>query len=299
MYEQYYHFAEKPFRLTADPKYLYESQSHTNAVTLLREAIARREGFAVVTGDVGTGKTTLCRALLDQADRKTFTALLQNPFVSEEDLLGNILRDFGVVSRIDERLGAAGPSRQALIETLSNFLESLVSLGATALLIVDEAQAQPVPTLEQIRALSNLAADKVTLLQIVLVGQLDLLALLRTPQHLLLDGRFSIRCQLTPLTADETAAYVAHRLTVAGGAPVVTFTPSALQLVHEYSGGIPRLINMICHRALVAGYVAQTMRIDADLARAVADVLTLGTGQAKRPVEGRTWFSRLRRAPRS
>src|SRR4051812_18990305 len=125
MYEQYYGFAEKPFSLTPDPKYLYRSESHADAFELLQYAIERREGFVVITGDIGTGKTTLCRALLEQTDNKTFTALLLNPFLSEEDLLKATLQDLGVLSRGDDRSGGRQPSKQDLINTLHDFLLSL------------------------------------------------------------------------------------------------------------------------------------------------------------------------------
>ena len=175
MYEAYYGFAEKPFSLTPDPKYLYRSQSHANAFELLQYAIQRREGFVVVTGDIGTGKTTICRALLEQIDRTTFTALVLNPFLSEEDLLKRILQDFGVVSRENVRAGQlTGVTKQDLIETLYDFLLGLIPLKANAVLIIDEAQNLPLPVLEQIRILSNLETDKDKLLQIILVGQLDL-----------------------------------------------------------------------------------------------------------------------------
>src|SRR5947208_10956777 len=135
MYESYYGFAEKPFSLTPDPKYLYRSQSHGNAFDLLQYAIRRREGFVVVTGDIGTGKTTLCRAVLEQIDRTTFTALVLNPFLSEEDLLKLILQDFGVVSRDDVKPGRlAGVIKQGLIEALYDFLLTLIPLKASAVL---------------------------------------------------------------------------------------------------------------------------------------------------------------------
>src|SRR5262247_2477344 len=134
MYESYYGFIEKPFSLTPDPKYLYRSQSHGDAFDLLQYAICRREGFIVVTGDIGTGKTTLCRALLEQLDSRTFPSLVLNPFIAEDDLLRQILQDFGVVSREDVRRGRlAGVSRQELIQTLNDFLLSLLPLGAKAL----------------------------------------------------------------------------------------------------------------------------------------------------------------------
>src|SRR6185503_13065791 len=156
MYENFYGFAEKPFSLSPDPKYLYRSQSHANAFELLQYAIRRREGFVVVTGDIGTGKTTLCRALLEDIDRNTFTALVLNPFMSEEDLLKRILQDFGVISREDvKRGGLAHVSKQELIDTLYEFLLGLIPLKASAVLIIDEAQNLPTSVLEQIRILSN------------------------------------------------------------------------------------------------------------------------------------------------
>jgi hypothetical protein len=161
MCEDFYGFSEKPFSLMPDPKYLYKSESHANAFDLLQYAIRRREGFVVVTGDIGTGKTTLCRAILDQLDQRTFTALVLKPLISEEDLFRLILKDFGVVSREEVRSGRlAGVTKQELINTLNDFLLSLQPLGASALLIVDEAQNLPMQVLEQIRLLSNLETDK-------------------------------------------------------------------------------------------------------------------------------------------
>ena len=169
-----------------------------------------------MTGDIGTGKTTLCRALLEEIDRNTFSALVLHPFLSEEDLLKHILQDFGVVSREDVKRGRlAGVSKQELIETIYDFLLGLLPLRASAVLIIDEAQHLPMAVLEQIRILSNLETDKEKLLQIVLVGQLNLHPLLKAPQMRQLDQRVSIRYQLRPLSRDEVAAYVSHRLMVA------------------------------------------------------------------------------------
>ncbi len=276
MHEEYYGFSEKPFNLTPDPKYLYKSHSHANAFELLQYAIRRREGFIVITGDIGTGKTTLCRAVLEQLDRKTFTALILNPFLSEEDLLRLILQDFGVVSRDEMKRGRlAGVSKQELIDTLNEFLMSLLPLGAGALLIIDEAQNLPLEVLEQIRILSNLETNKEKLLQIVLVGQLNLQELLRSPELRQLDQRISIRYDLKPLTREETAAYVGHRLAIAGGGAAVTFAPKALDRVHRYSGGIPRLINLVCDRALLGGYSARTARITPEIVDTAATGLEL------------------------
>lgn len=262
MYEEYFGFTEKPFSLTPDPKYLYKSASHASAFELLQYAIRRREGFVVITGDIGTGKTTLCRAVLEQVDRKTFTALVLNPFLAEDDLLRLVLQEFGVVSREEIKRGhLAGVSKSELIETLNEFLLSLQALGAQAVLIVDEAQNLPLQVLEQIRILSNLETEKEKLLQIVLVGQSNLKELLRRPQLRQLDQRVSIRYDLKPLSREETASYVQHRLSVAGGGAAVTLAPKALARVHRYTAGIPRLINLLCDRALLSAYSAHTNRI--------------------------------------
>src|SRR3954465_1616629 len=255
MYESYYGFVEKPFSLTPDPKFLFRSPSHAGAFELLQYAIRRREGFIVITGDIGTGKTTLCRALLEEIDRSTYTALVLNPFLSEEDLIKRILQDFGVVGRDEIKRGAASrASKQELIDTLYEFLLGLVPLKASAVLIIDEAQNLPLSVLEQIRILSNLETDKAKLLQIILVGQLNLLPLLKSPEMRQLDQRVSIRYQLDPLDRDGVGSYIAHRLTVAGGSGGVRFTARAVERIHRLTAGIPRLINLVCDRALLAGF---------------------------------------------
>ncbi len=289
MYEDYYGFTEKPFSLTPDPKFLYKSETHANAFDLLQYAIRRREGFVVVTGDIGTGKTTVCRAILEQLGRETFTALVLNPFITEEDLLRLVLQDFGVLSRADVKRGRlAGVTKQELIDTLNEFLLSLQPLGARALVIIDEAQNLPPQVLEQIRILSNLETDKEKLLQIVLVGQLNLQTVLRAPGMRQFDQRVSIRYQLNPLSRDEAAAYVAHRLAIAGGNGRVSFTPRALDLVHRYTGGIPRLINLLCDRALLGGYSERKRRITPDLVKRAAVTLELSLAP-------RAWLAWLRR----
>jgi general secretion pathway protein A len=276
MYEEYFGFLEKPFSLTPDPKYLYRSESHANAFELLQYAIRRREGFVVVTGDIGTGKTTLCRALLEQIDRRTFSALVLNPFLSEDDLLKLILQDFGVVSREEMRAGRlSGVSKQELIDTLYDFLLGLLPLQASAVLIIDEAQNLPLQVLEQLRILSNLETDKEKLLQIIMVGQLNLKPLLRSPELRQLDQRVSIRYELKPLTREEMAAYIMHRLRVAGSSNAVSFTPKALHHVHQYTGGIPRLINLICDRALLGAFSSRVNTITHDLIERAAETLDL------------------------
>jgi general secretion pathway protein A len=292
MYEDYYGFTEKPFSLTPDPKYLFKSASHASAFELLQYAIRRREGFVVITGDIGTGKTTLCRALLEQIDRRTFTALVLNPFLSEDDLLRLVLQEFGVVSREEIKHGRlAAVTKQELIETLNEFLLSLQAIGAQALLIIDEAQNLPLQVLEQIRILSNLETAKEKLLQIVLVGQSNLKDLLRRPELRQLDQRVSIRYDLKPLSREETAAYVQHRLSVAGGGAAITFMPKALAQVHYFTLGIPRLINLLCDRALLSAYSSRATRVTPAFVESAAASLEL-----QRPSRRRGWL-RDRLAP--
>jgi len=288
MYEDYYGLAEKPFRLTPDPKYLYRSHSYASGFEQLLYAIQRREGFAVVTGDVGTGKTTLCRALLEQIDRNTFTALVLNPFLSEEELLKRMLQDFGVIARDDLRTNRlSGVTTQEMVDTLYDFLLGLIRLRASAVLIIDEAQNLPLEVLEQIRILSNLETDKDKLLQIILVGHLSLQSLLRSSELRQLDQRVSVRYELKPLDAETVAAYVAHRLTIAGGSAPVAFTVKALAQVHRLSGGVPRLINLICDRALLAGCSLKASRITPEIVRHAAQSLDL----AASPLPGVKWLT--------
>ena len=262
MYEEYYGFVQPPFSLTPDPRFLYRSESHDVALQQVWQAIRRKEGFIVLTGDIGTGKTTLCRTLLEQFDQTTFTALILNPFLSVEELLREVLLSFGVVSKDALKTGRlATASKHELIRTLHDFLLSLVPLHGSAVLIIDEAQHLSPDVLEEIRILSNLETNDQKLLQIVIVGQLNLLDVLASDELRQLNQRISIRCSLKALTREEVEAYVTHRLWVARGATSVSFTPKAFALVHAVSGGVPRMINLLCDRALMMGCEAQTSRI--------------------------------------
>jgi general secretion pathway protein A len=181
-----------------------------------------------------------------------------------------------VVSREEMRAGRLnGVSKQELIDTLYDFLLGLLPIHASAVLIIDEAQNLPLQVLEQLRILSNLETDKEKLLQIIMVGQLNLQPLLRSPELRQLDQRVSIRYELKPLTRDETAAYIAHRIRVAGGSNAPAFTPKALQYVHQYTGGIPRLINLVCDRALLGAYSARVSKVTHDLIERAAETLDL------------------------
>jgi general secretion pathway protein A len=262
MYEQYYGFVQPPFTLTPDPRFLYRSGSHEEAISQLQQAIRRKEGFIVLTGDIGTGKTTICRALLEQLDAHVFTSLILNPFLSVEELLREVLLDFGVVSREGVRSGrVATASTAQLISALHEFLLSLTAIHGSAVLLIDEAQHLSAPVLEQIRIISNLETNESKLLQIVLVGQLDLLDSLAAAEMRQLDQRISMRAQLKPLNREEVEAYIAHRLWVARGSAAVTFEPAALDLIHAYTGGVPRVINLLCDRSLMQAAQKRVNRV--------------------------------------
>jgi general secretion pathway protein A len=276
MYEEFYGFVQPPFTLAPDPRFFYRSGSHDEAITGLRQAIRRREGFIVLAGDIGTGKTTLCRALLEQLDQTTFTSLVLNPFLSVEELLREVLLDFGVASRDAVRSGRLmSASKHELISTLQEFLLSLIAIGGSGVLIVDEAQHLTPAVLEQIRVISNLETNQSTLLQVVLVGQLNLLNVLRDAEMRQLDQRISLRVLLQPLARDEVDAYVSHRLSVATGARTPTFAPAALDRVYAYSGGVPRVINLLCDRALMVAAESQAATITPEFIDAAAARLDL------------------------
>lgn len=250
-HEQYYGFVQRPFALSPDPKFLYRSASHDAATGRLLQALHRREGFLVLTGDIGTGKTTLCRALLEQMGPAAFTSLILNPFLSVDELLRAVLTDFGVVSRDAvraDRLDA--PSTHDLLSALYEFLQSIATVGGTAILIIDEAQHLSKGVLEQIRVLSNLEANDAKLLQIILVGQLNLLDTLNQADMRQFAQRVSLRATLSPLTREESDAYIRHRLSVAKPNRNVGFTDNALNTVWAVAAGIPRVINLLCDRAL-------------------------------------------------
>jgi general secretion pathway protein A len=290
MYEEYYGFVQPPFTLAPDPRFLYRSESHDEAITGLLQAIRRREGFIVLAGDIGTGKTTICRALLQQLDSTTFTSLVLNPFLSVEELLREILLDFGVVSRDAVRSGRLGAAtKHELISTLHEFLLSLIAIRGSGVLIIDEAQHLSPEVLEQIRVISNLETNESKLLQIVLVGQLNLLDVLGDSQMRQLEQRISLRALLKPLTRDEVEAYIGHRLSVASGMTTVTFEPGAVDMVHALSGGVPRVINLVCDRALMLGAEAATSVITPGIVAGAAERLDL-----KRPEAGRAEAARRR-----
>jgi general secretion pathway protein A len=246
MYTEFYGLREKPFSLSPDPRFLFLSASHREALAHLLYGIEQGEGFIAITGEVGTGKTTLCRTLLQRLEPGSEIAFLFNPQLSGLELLQAITAEFG--------LPVEGQSRRELMAQLNDFLLTKKQEGRRVLLLIDEAQNLDSEALEQVRLLSNLETDTQKLIQIVLIGQPELDTMLESPHLRQLRQRISVRWRLIPLSASETREYVRHRLRVAAGKPLDVFTEMALREVHRRSGGIPRIVNRLCDRALLAGY---------------------------------------------
>jgi type II secretory pathway predicted ATPase ExeA len=293
-YEPYFGLREKPFSLSSDPRFFFSNSSHGAAFDTLAAGIRRREGVLVLTGEVGTGKTTLCRAVLQSLDQKTFAAFVPDPFLSREDLLKTLLVDFGVVSVDEIRSGRLrGASRTDLSYPLYDFLASLQPLKAFAVVMIDEAQNLTAELLEEIRILSDLENGQ-KLLEVFLVGQPELQSRLATPTMRQLSQRVSIRCELSPLTREDVTPYVSHRLTIAGNDGRVQFTDAAIDLVCAASNGIPRVINLVCDRALLRAARFRKMSVEAehvvwavdDLKLPVAETLHVPSlDQARAPLE--------------
>jgi general secretion pathway protein A len=262
MYTAFYGLREKPFALSPDPRFLYLAGSHREALAHLLYGIEQGEGFISVTGEVGTGKTTLCRTLLERLDGDTELAFLFNPSRSALELLQTICAEFG--------LPAEGLTRRSLMNQLNGFLVKQKSQNRRVLLIIDEAQNLSENTLEQVRLLSNLETSREKLIQILLLGQPELDRKLDGRGLRQLRQRISVRWKLEPLSAEETRAYVRHRLAIAAGEPKDLFSDAALRDVHRRTGGVPRLVNQLCDRALLAGYAARVSTIRPALVRAAA-----------------------------
>ena len=259
MYLPFFNLREPPFNLTPDPRFLFLSSQHEEALSHLLYGIHERKGFIEITGEVGSGKTVLCRALLEQLDASVSTALVFNSYLTQSELLAAISRDFGLAT--EDVTGAA------LIERLNAYLLSEFSAGRNAVVVIDEAQNLEPTVLEQLRMLSNLETARGKLLQIVLVGQPELRDKLSLPGMRQLDQRIAVRFHLNELSRPETASYVAHRLRVAGADTGITFTQRALRLIYQYSGGLPRRVNLLCDRALMTAYVRETRGIDGAIVR--------------------------------
>jgi len=254
VYLDYYGLKEPPFDITPNPRFLFYSAKHREAFNHLLYGIRERKGFVQLTGEVGAGKTTLCRAMLEQLDGHYATALILNPVMRADELMKAIAIEFG--------LDVKGMHRLDCVAAINNFLLWQVEQGRDAVLIIDEAQDLTDELLEQIRLLSNLETDNRKLLQIVLLGQPELRDRLNSHRLRQLRQRITVRYHLPPLSRVEVRQYIRHRLHLSGANGSPQFTQPAIWRVCRYSRGIPRLVNGVCDKALLAGFVNQTGRID-------------------------------------
>jgi len=268
MYERFFGLEDAPFRLTPDPRYLFLSKKHEDALAHLKLGLTE-SGFVCITGDVGTGKTTLLRHFLAGLGADVSTAYVFNPSLSALELLQTINTEFG--------LTATSTCKKALTDVLNAHLLALRRDGRRAVVVIDEAQALDIDVLEQLRLLSNLETPTEKLLRIILVGQPQLRALLLHPELVQLNQRITLRWHIGPLAPGETQAYVRHRLSVAShGKARDVFARRALVLLHRYSGGVPRLVNMLAHRALLAAFATDRARVTAaDVKKAHREVSTI------------------------
>ena len=255
MFEKFYGFKRKPFSLTPDPDFFYLSHDHVEALENLIYGISAGEGFLLLVGEIGTGKTTLSRVLTRKLRPSIIYSLILNPFQEFESLLKSIIIDFGMEPR--------GGGKSELVDQLIDFLlHDIGPKGKTALIIIDEAQNLSTETLEQLRLISNIETDKEKLLQILLLGQEELIRKLEMRELRQLNQRISIRYYLGPLGRGEVGRYIRHRLEVSEPEQPIRFTWAALRQVYKFSRGVPRLINMLVHRSLIAGFVAESHTID-------------------------------------
>jgi general secretion pathway protein A len=267
VYLEYYGLNEAPFNITPSPRFLFFSPKHREAFNHILYGIRERKGFIQITGEVGAGKTTLCRLVLTELGPSYSTALILNPALNADLLMKAIAMEFGLNVRTMDRLEA--------LEVLNRFLLTEVQEGRDAVLIIDEAQNLTNDLLEEVRLLSNLETDDRKLLQIVLVGQPELRTRLEDPALRQLRQRITVRYHLRPLSRTEIGQYVQHRLSVSGAKRPPSFTGPALWRLYNYSKGIPRLINALCDKCLLAGFVEQHAQIDFGL-----------VGKAVRELEG-------------
>lgn len=279
MYKNFFGLKERPFKLVPNPAYLFLSRSHEEALAHLKYAITQGDGFVLITGEVGTGKTTLCRAFLDGLDENTEAALVFNPTLDSLQLLKTINDEFGIDSD--------GDSAKDLIDTLNTFLMEKKAAGRKVILLIDEAQNLTQPVMEQVRLLSNLETNVSKLLQIILVGQPELGEMLDSYELRQLRQRITLSCLLVPLTLRESRQYIEHRINIAAQRPAIRFTHTAVRSIYNYASGIPRLINIACDRALLTAFSLNRRRITASIARsAIRELTRSGAFRPNRLTEG-------------
>ena len=269
MYLTFYGFAEKPFNATPDPRFLYMTPGHREALAQLLYGTQERKGFIVLIGKVGTGKTTLLHALWQRLREQTAVSFVVNSTLPFDGILEYVLEDLGIPR--------AGESRAQRLIALNNFLIKRERDGQNTVLIIDEAQNLDVATLEQIRLLSNFETPTSKLLQILLVGQPELKTKLDLPELRQLKQRVGLRCHIPPLTVEEARAYIRTRLRIAGARDLGLFADSAIDRISAYAGGIPRLINIVCDHCLLFGYADEKRRIDRQIVDQAIEYLEEGT----------------------
>lgn len=257
MYEAFFGLKTKPFELVPNPRFLFLSESHRKALNYLQYGIQERAGFILLTGEVGSGKTTIIRDLVGRLGTETRLALIFNTRVSPDQLIAMVNEEFG--------LYVDGKDKVALLRDLNDFLVAEHSRGGMPMLIIDEAQNLSADALEEVRLLSNLEADNFKLLQIVLVGQPELKGIIAQPSLRQLRQRIGINCHIEPLTREEAQEYVYHRLELAGNRDAVNFYPGTFESLYSYSNGIPRLINVFCDFVLLAAFVEETRDLTLEL----------------------------------
>jgi general secretion pathway protein A len=292
MYLSFYGLREAPFAPTPDPKFLFQSARHREALAQLIYGVRERKGFIVLTGEIGTGKTTLLRTLLERLDADTPVAYVHNSALNIEGLLEYVLQDWGVKS-------TASTHAQRLFE-LNEFLIDQHRKGGTPVLVIDEAQNLSVETLEAVRMLSNFETTNQKLMQILLVGQPELRVKLDLPELRQLKQRIGLRCHIAPLSAEETRLYIRHRLRIAGAIDAGIFTDGAIQKIADYSGGTPRVINIVCDHCLLSGFADSKKRVDAGTVSEAIEYLEEGErSEWKRrrrislvPGQGALWAAR-------
>lgn len=280
IYESFYGLKEQPFAISTDPKFLFLSAPHRRAYDELMNGLTRDESLLLLTGETGSGKTTLCRAIIAALGERTFSSVLHQPYMTGPEMLRLILRDFGLVSKEELRRGAlASADVPHLMEVLETFLRSLASIQSRAIVVIDEAQSLSPTLLDEVRMLTAFEKDGRRLIQIVLCGQPMLLNTLKTEPMYALNERITRRVALTPLSADEVHSYVHHRLAIAGGTGSIVFQPEAMRLVADLSRGLPRRVNVLCDRTLQEGRVVSANTITAELVKRAAKSLA-GAHQA-------------------
>src|ERR1700729_3438933 len=269
MYKSFYGLKDNPFNVNPDPRFLYFTKEIEEAFSGLKYGIQNRKGFITLTGEVGTGKTTLVNRLLDWLhEERVRTAFLFNSRMNSSQLFDFILAEFGI--SCDTR------SKSQLVMSLNSFLLDRFRAGETTVLIIDEAQNLTYPVLEEMRLLTNLESSTEKLLQIVLSGQPELEEKLKLPQLRQLRQRVMLRCKTSPLTKEQIASYISERLKIAGGSGAEIFTAKAVETIYMYSLGIPRVVNLLCEHALVNAFAENQRVIDARIIEEVAKEFQLG-----------------------